>query len=455
VGDGLVSEGIFADVVDVDAPALVTGQGQLRWRDLIARVSVSSSSSPSSAARVPLVGDTGEDAVLAVFAALHHGAAPVLAHPRWPTAMREAAFARAGVGRPLSMTQRALLGDDVATIVFSSGSSGAPKAVLHAWSAHRAGAAGAAERMPFGPGDRWLLSLPICHVGGLALIARALHRGGAIALPSPGQSLVDAVVQLAPTHVSVVAAQLRTLLSSSAACAVLARAHTILVGGGPTPTSLFDAALAAGLPVRQTWGLTEMGSQVCTSSGGQPSTCGTPLPGRRLRVAADGELIVGGAGRFSGFVDGDAVMLPFDDDGGYATGDLGAFVDDGAGGEGLVIVGRKDYRFISGGENIQPEAVAAALADADVSVSVVPVDDATFGQRPFAFFDDAHGRDDDVIVATLRARAEAALPRFMHPVGYARLPTLSGTKPRRADLVVVAQARWNASSPSPSSSTAT
>jgi len=451
VGDGLVSIDLFADVVDRDAPALITGQGSRRWRDLMGLVASSSSSSAS--ARQPLVGDTGEDAVLAVFAALHHGATPVLAHPRWPASMRDAAFSRAGAGRPLSSTQRALLGDDAGTIVFTSGSSGAPRAVLHAWSAHRAGAAGACARMPFGPGDRWLLSLPICHVGGLALIARALHRGGAIALPSPGQSLVEAVVALAPSHVSVVAAQLRTLLSSSAACAVLARAHTILVGGGPTPRSLFDAALAAGLPVRQTWGLTEMGSQVCTSPAGQPSTCGAPLPGRRLRVAADGELIVGGAGRFTAFVDADDVTQPFDDDGGYATGDLGAFVDDGAGGEGLVIVGRKDFRFISGGENIQPEAVAAALADADVSVFVVPVDDVRFGQRPFAFFDDARCRDDDVIVAALRARAAAALPRFMQPVGYARLPMLSGTKPRRADLVAEGQARWNASSSSSPSTT--
>jgi O-succinylbenzoic acid--CoA ligase len=170
------------------------------------------------------------------------------------------------------------------------------------------------------------------------------------------------------------------------------------------------------------------------------------LPGRCLRIAADGELIVSGAGRFSGFVDGDDVTAPFDDDGGYSTGDLGAFVDDGAGGTGLVIVGRKDFRFISGGENIQPEAVAETLADADVGIVIVPVDDARFGQRPFAFFDDARGRDDDVVIAMLKARADAALPRFMQPVGYARLPTLSGTKPRRADLVAVARGRWNAQS---------
>ena len=449
-----MSTGLFADVVDRDAPALVTGQGQLRWRELIARVSSSSSllssgsSASPSALRVPLVGDTGDAAVVQVLAALHRGDTPVLAHPRWPAAMRDAAFVSAGAGRTLSPRQQVLLGDDAGTIVFSSGSSGAPKAVLHAWSAHRAAAAGAAAQMPFGPGDRWLLSLPICHVGGLALLARALHRGGAIAMPSPGQSLVDAVVQLAPTHVSVVAAQLRTLLSSPAACAVLARARTILVGGGPTPTSLFAAALAAGLPVRQTWGLTEMGSQVCTSSAGQPSTCGMPLPGRRVRVDDNGELIVAGAGRFAAFVEGDDTMQPFDSDGGYATGDLGAFVDDGAGGSGLVIVGRKDFRFISGGENIQPEAVAAALADADVTVFVVPVEDARFGQRPFAFFDGPGTDDDDAIIRTLKARAEATLPRFMHPVGYVRLPMLSGTKPRRADLIAAAQVRHD-SSPTP------
>jgi O-succinylbenzoic acid--CoA ligase len=173
-----------------------------------------------------------------------------------------------------------------------------------------------------------------------------------------------------------------------------------------------------------------------------------PLPGRRLRVDDNGELIVAGAGRFTAFVEGDDMTQPFDSDGGYSTGDLGAFVDDGTGGVGLVIVGRKDFRFISGGENIQPEAVAAALADADVTVFVVPVEDARFGQRPFAFFDAAGTDDDDAVIGILKARAEATLPRFMHPVGYVRLPLLSGTKPRRADLIAVAQVRHD-SSPTP------
>lgn len=423
---------LWDDLVDLDAPALITREVTLSWRDVIARAS---SSHHLRHARVGLVGDTDLHTVVDVLSVLARGATPVPGHPRWPAAMRDDAFVRAGVGRPLSSSQRAILDDEPGTIVFSSGSSGAPRAILHAVSAHRAGARGAAERMPFGPGDRWLLSLPICHVGGLALVARALHRGGAIAVPEPGQGMVDAVVTLRPTHVSVVAAQLRMLLTSPEATAVLARAKVLLVGGGPTPQALFDDAVARGLPVRQTWGLTEMGSQVCTSEPGQPQTCGFALPGRAVRVADDGELLVSGAGRCAGVVDGDGdgVTTPFLADGSYATGDLGHFED-----EGLVVTGRKDFRFISGGENIQPEAVAEALADAALQVYVVPVDDARFGQRPFCFYDGAV--DDDVAVSSLRARAERGLPRFMHPVGFARLPASTGTKPRRADLMAAANA---------------
>ncbi len=451
-----MNNSLFADVTDLDAPALIGPQRTVSWRALMTSLASSSSSSSSSSllssssfdrpgsCRTLIVGDTGEDAVRGVFAALAAGLTPVLVHPRWPATMQQAAATRAGVGRPLSQAQRQAVDDDRATIVFSSGSSGAPKAVLHSLSAHRAAAAGAAARVPFGPGDSWLLSLPICHVGGLALIARALHRGGAIALPAPGQSLVDAVVAQRPTHLSIVAAQLRSLVASPAACEALSSAEVVLVGGGPTPSSLLELGLGRGLPLRQTWGLTEMGSQVCTSPLRQPLTCGAPLPGRAVRVADDGELCVSGAGRCSGFVDGDDVIFPFDDDGAYATGDLGRFDDDGASGAGLVIVGRKDLMFISGGENIQPETIAAALSDVDVSVVVVPVTDARFGARPFAFFAGGAGRDDDEVRRLLLARAEA-LPRFMHPVGYAPLPQEGGLKPRRADLVAAAQASWDAS----------
>jgi O-succinylbenzoic acid--CoA ligase len=346
--------------------------------------------------------------------------------------MREAAFTRAGAGRPLSSALREATQGEPSTIVFTSGSSGTPRAVLHSVAAHRAAAEGAAAVMPFGPGDRWLVSLPLCHVGGLALVFRALQAGGALAVPAPGQSLTDAVEQLAPTHLSLVAPQLRDLLASPVARAGLSKATVVLVGGGPTPRELFEAALDAGIPVRQTWGLTETGGQVCTSEAGRPETCGLPLPGRQVHASDAGELRVSGAGLLTGFVEGDVLVDPFDADGLYATGDLGRREP-----EGWVIVGRKDFRFISGGENIQPEEVATALGDARTGVMIVPVADDRFGQRPFCFFEGE--AEDTLLVAGLRTRAEERLPRFMHPVGYARLPATTGTKHRRADLVALAE----------------
>ena len=420
---------LWEGVADRDAEALVDPAGSIRWRSL--RASVESSDGPAAGHRAGLIGQSSFEVVTKILGALHHGATPVLAHPRWPEAMRAAAFARAGVERPLSKAQLDVTGGEPSTIVFTSGSSGVPRAVLHRASAHRTAAAGAASVMPFGPGDRWLVSLPVCHVGGLALVFRALQAGGALAFPSQGQALADAVVQLAPTHLSLVAAQLRDLLASPDAVRQLARARVVLLGGGPTPAALFAEALAAGVPVRQTWGLTETGGQVCTSDAGRPGTCGTPLPGRDVRLADDGELLVSGTGLLSGLVEGDTVLPALGPDGAYATGDLGR-----RDGEGWVIVGRKDFRFISGGENIQPEEIAASLGDAKVGVMIVPVADVRFGQRPFCFFDG--GAEDDNVIALLRARAEATLPRFMHPVAFARLPATTGTKHRRADLVALA-----------------
>ena len=105
---------------------------------------------------------------------------------------------------------------------------------------------------------------------------------------------------------------------------------------------------------------------------------------------------------------------------------------------GLVITGRKDNQFISGGENIQPEAIEAALSDERVSVMVVPVADEKFGQRPCAFFDAAIDEDADVVVELLRRRAIDQLPRFMMPVAWLPMPPFAGLKPSRAALTALA-----------------
>jgi O-succinylbenzoic acid--CoA ligase len=120
-----------------------------------------------------------------------------------------------------------------ATLLFTSGSMGFPRAVVHPLSAHLASAVGANPALDFVAGDRWLLSLPLYHVGGLAILFRTLQAGATVILPTPGQPLADAVLENAVTHLSLVPTQLERLLRSPDAVRLARTLKTLLLGGAP------------------------------------------------------------------------------------------------------------------------------------------------------------------------------------------------------------------------------
>ena len=298
----------------------------------------------------------------------------------------------------------------------------APKPLAHTLEAHEDAARASGRRIPFEPGHRWLLSLPLCHVGGLAILFRALVSGAAIALPASETTLDDALARLAPTHVSLVATQLRRLLEVPAAPRALAACETVLIGGGPVGAHLVARARAEGISLRQTYGCTELGSQICTSTPEDADTCGRPLDGYAVKVDDTGQIWARGPGLAAGRIDEDRLVSLTDADGWYATGDLGALDDDGR----LQVTGRVDNLFISGGENIQPEEVERLLAEAGVDVVVVDVPDDAYGARPVAFSAAA--------VDVVEAAANAHLPGFMRPIAVYPLPTQTGLKVSRAIL---------------------
>ncbi len=100
--------------------------------------------------------------------------------------------------------------DQPATIVFTSGSAGAPKAALHTFGNHYYSALGSNANIALAPGDRWLHSLPLYHVGGLSILFRCLLARATVALPEPGAPLGEAIADA--THVSLVSTQLMRLL---------------------------------------------------------------------------------------------------------------------------------------------------------------------------------------------------------------------------------------------------
>jgi O-succinylbenzoic acid--CoA ligase len=132
--------------------------------------------------------------------------------------------------------------------------------------------------------------------------------------------------------------------------------------------------------------------------------------------------------RFLGYYAGGKVDKPFDEDGWFVTRDRGRWV-----GEQLQILGRIDNMFISGGENVQPEAIESVLIKCSgiEEVIVVPVEDLEFGFLPVAVV------KGDWTEEALDKRVRKKLPRFMRPRAYLTWPeTLKakGLKVSRVDV---------------------
>ena len=320
--------------------------------------------------------------------------------------------------------------DRPATIIFTSGSTGAPKAALHTFGNHYYSALGSNANIALAPGDRWLHSLPLYHVGGLSILFRCLLAGATITLPEPGTPTGEGINVLGATHVSLVATQLLRLLREDTDPSVL---KAVLLGGGPVSDSLVDEALTRRLPVHTSYGLTEMASQVTTTPpGASPEelrTAGRVLPNREVSISDVREILVRGETLFAGYAQGEKVDRPLDAGGWFHTGDLGWLDDDGC----LRVTGRRDNLFISGGENVQPEEIEEALCrfvGVDEAV-VVPVPDEEFGSRPVAFVrTNAVALEPEHLARSL----EPVLPRFKIPISFHPWPDGVGMKPDRTAL---------------------
>ena len=317
-----------------------------------------------------------------------------------------------------------------ATVVFTSGSSGQAKAVVHSTASHLYNATGSAANIPLGPGDAWLVALPLSHVAGLSILFRTLS-AGACALFADSGALPDAgdpAARLLPdaTHVSLVETQLSRLLQIPGWQALTRRLRAALIGGSALSAPLLRQARAAGLPVCASYGCTEMASQVATTRPGDPSEtfagAAPVLPHREVAISGDGEILLGGRTLCLGYLEQERVRPAAGADGWFASGDLGRLDD-----ERLSVTGRRDARFISGGENIQPEEVEQALREhpAVLAAVCVAVPDPEFGSRPAAFLSLAAG---PLPPSDIEAHLDARLARFKHPVRYFALPaTPSGS----------------------------
>jgi o-succinylbenzoate---CoA ligase len=303
------------------------------------------------------------------------------------------------------------LGQEV-TIIATSGTSGEVKAAVHTWGNHFYSAQGSNKIIPLTSSDRWLLSLPLYHVSGIAITVRCLLSGAGLVIAADAD-LMAAIQRGKATHVSLVSTQLQRLLADDKNLPLLRSLKVILLGGSAIPQTLIEQSVKFGLNLYLSYGLTEMSSQVATGKVAENScACVKVLPYRQIKVSPEGEILVKGEVLFKGYVAGAKLNLPLSSTW-FPTGDIGQLDKKGC----LTVTGRRDSMFISGGENIHPEEIEKALLSIKgiQEATIVPKEDKEFGQRPIAFIKFAgEPLEEEYIIRCL----QAVLPRFKIPIAF-------------------------------------
>ncbi|MDQ1350881.1 MAG: o-succinylbenzoate---CoA ligase [Acidobacteriota bacterium] len=384
--------------------------------------------------RVALVGRNSWEYIVLLTALWRIGAIAVPLNFRFPSAIINEISKRQGINYIIEecfdyIQQDAQLSDrkrmnlnNPAVIILTSGSTAREKAVLLTYGALYYNALGSNENIKLAPGDRWLLSLPLFHVGGLGILFRCFMAGAAVVVPQENEkkALENSLITYRVTHVSLVSTQLLRLINhleeeGTASSLDFSHLKAVLLGGSGFPADLIQKALSLHLPIHTSYGLSEMGSQVTTTPAGTLAdklfTSGKLLAYRDLLIDKNNEICVKGKTIFKGYVEGAVISRSRGRGGWFHTGDIGMIDTEGY----LTVLGRRDNMFISGGENIMPEEIEAVLNELPEveQVVVVPVADDVYGFRPAAFLK-LRG-DSTVTKDYLLTYLEGKLPRYKIP----------------------------------------
>jgi cyclohexanecarboxylate-CoA ligase len=305
------------------------------------------------------------------------------------------------IDAPAGGAKSALQPDDLAVLMFTSGTTGSPKGVMHTSNTLVACNNSLAGRFGLHADDVLLGCSPLGHMTGYAAILMLGLRLGATVVLQDIWEARQGVSIMAAEHVTFTAASTPFL---SDICEAVAsgsprptQLRSFLCGGAPIPPVLIErAARELNLKVCSLWGMTESLSSTLTepsrAADKSSKTDGRPLEGVGIRVVDDhgrampngqtGRLMVRGAQMFMGYYKR-AELDVFDAEGWFDTGDL-AYMDD----EGYIrINGRTKDVLIRGGENVPVVEIEALLYKhpAVTDAALVGYPDARLGERGCAF----------------------------------------------------------------------
>src|ERR1700716_3644879 len=291
--------------------------------------------------------------------------------------------------------------DDMSVLMFTSGTTGEPKGVIHTSNSLIGCTKALTERFGLDTSDVLLVASPVGHMTGYAaIVLLSVYLGGTMVLqdvwePKHGVSLM---AREGVTYTAASAPFLTDICDAVKAGAPRpASLRSFLCGGAPIPSVLIErAASELGIKVCSLWGMTEVLSGTLTepsrASDKSPTTDGRPLEGMEVRIVdfdgnpvpagQSGRLLVRGCQMFKDYYKRPELET-FDAEGWFDSGDL-AYMDD----EGYIrISGRVKDVLIRGGENVPVVEIENLLYKhpSVAAVAVVGYPDARLGERGCAF----------------------------------------------------------------------
>lgn len=328
--------------------------------------------------------------------------------------------------KPVETNQTPYQANMVASIMYTSGTTGHPKGVLQCFKNHEASALATQENMQVTTSDCWLCSVPLFHISGLSIIIRQLVLGCSVRLYErfDVQVVTKALAQGTGTILSVVATMLQELLTQYPAEGYHPRFKGLLLGGGPISIQTLERCQELAIPVIQSYGMTETCSQVVALSFDEAvkkiGSAGKPLMGMDLKIVGLDEQEVSANQVGEVWLKGENVVAAYlhepvgssrkwTADHWFKTGDMGYLDEQGY----LYLVSRLSELIISGGENIYPTEIEQIIARMPEvrEVAVVGESDERWGAVPVAYI----VADTPITKEAVQAFAQPYLAKFKLP----------------------------------------
>lgn len=279
----------------------------------------------------------------------------------------------------------------VASIMYTSGTTGRPKGVLQTFGNHFYSAVSSALNLGLSSADKWLCVAPIFHISGFSIIMRGLIYGMNVRLVEKfrAEELERILANETVTIMSVVPFMLKKLIQQQNKTNTHYNSafRCMLLGGGTIDRETLEACLQRSIPVVQCYGMTETCSQIVALRSADAllklGSVGQPLFSTQLKLSKDGEILLKTPALTPGYLNLPDKLPSKMIDGWYRTGDIGHLDKEGY----LYIDGRADEMLISGGENIFPQEVEQIYQRYPQinEVAVVGQNDSVWGQVPVAF----------------------------------------------------------------------